>query len=439
MIADLDERSADTSNRTGQRGKSRLWQCMSIAFADLPEAPSAFDSAEDRLQRPSRNRADSIGMSPIGTRVPNESKDPYRTQDESIDGSRNGRPGQRQDKYEQQGQSLAGRQSRSGKPLEVDQQSRIAFSQDTRECASDGSIAPTGLATSSVRDGNQSKVTGDPVPLDVDDLRNLQQLEATKGVVGPGDSVSAVGESDTSAPIESDRGPRKGAQRTTATTEKERHDMPASMSNIGKKAKHNAAIHSWPVEPGTDPDTDLIAVTRWEKEVANLVAEVQSAIKTGFVDLSAHEAWHDQAFARLAHLSSQWEDFSPDDQVRCEAHIIVAEDLINGQADEITEKEAMAEREALAGPTDIEGIPNGKGTVIGKSGAQEALSTSPTDSGRLSDGRSEISGMSDGNRADSPRSTGQRTKADLKGATETLAPERSLDGDDRPKQERSGK
>jgi hypothetical protein len=411
---------------------------MSNSFADLPEAPSAFDSAENRPQRPSRNRADSIAMSPISNRVPNESKDPYRTQGESIGGSGNERPGQRQDMYQQQGQSLAGGQSRSGRPLEVDQQSRIAPSQNTRERAADGSIAPTGLATSSVRDVNLLRVTGDPSPLDADEMRNLQQLEATKGVVGPGDSVSAVEERDTSAPTESDRVSRK-TQSIAATAEKDQYDMPASMSNIGKKAKHNAAIHSWPVEPGADPDTDQTAVTRWEKEVAGLIAEVQNSVKTGFMDLPAHDAWHDQAWARLLHLLSQWEDFSPEDRVRCEAQIVVAEDLINGQLDEIIEKKAMAEREALVGPTDLEGISNGKGTVIGKPKAEEALSTSPTDSGRLSDGRSEISGMSDGNRADSPRSTGQRTKADLKGATETLAPERSLDGDDRPKQERSGK
>lgn len=423
--------SAYVSSRVDQRGESEPRQCISARPADLSET---FTDMPTPPPRPRGTRADSIGVSPSGNRGTNDLKDPFRRQGESLDETRIARSAETQTL---RGESVVADQSRNGNPLDVDQQSRLALSQGSRGRATDGPIAPTGLATSSARAGDHSsKVTGDPSPLDADELTNLRRLDA--GTVVPGDSVSTAGHSDALSPTEDDRTSRKGARSTAATADKDEYDMPATMSNIGKKAKSKVAVETSTSEATSNPDTDQSAVEKWMKEADFFQEDIKRDTAKQFDNLELHEAWHERGLTQWEGLSNRVERFSPKDQARCQGKLDQLERLLDAQADIIEEKrdgldESQSAVTAPAKNTNTEDKISSSPTVA-ESVSQKQSEKGEADDSESQGGRSEAPSR----RADSLRSTGQRTTANRNDAIETLAPERPSDGDAPSKKGRSG-
>jgi len=381
--------------------------------------------------RPRGARADSIGVDPAGNRGTNDLKDPFRRQGESLDESRIARSAETQTL---RGESVVADQPRNGNPLDVDQKSRLALSQGSRERAADGAIAPTGLATSSVRAGDHSsKATGDPSPLDADELANLRRLDA--GTVVPGDSVSVAGHSEAPSPTEDDRTSRKGARSTSATADKIEYDMPTKMSNIGMKDKSKAAVEPSTSEATSNPDTIQSAVGKWMKEADFFHEDIQRDTANQFDDLELHEAWHERGVTQWEGLSNRVERFSPKDQARCQGKLDQLERLLDAQADIIVEKRDGLDESQSAVTAPAKNI-----------NTEDKISSSPTvavqkqsergeaDDSESQGGRSEAPSR----QADSLRSSGKPTKAERSDATETLAQERPADGDAHSKKERSG-
>ena len=383
--------------------------------------------------RPRGARADSIGVGPSGDRGTNDLKDPYRSQGESIDGSQNERLAETQNL---RGKSVVADQPRNGNPLDVDQKSRLALSQGSRGRATDGSIAPTGLATSSVRAGDHSsKVTGDPSPLDADELANLRRLDA--GTVVPGDSVSVVGHSDALSPTEDDRTSRKGARSTSATADKDEYDMPTTMSNIGKKVKSQAAVESSTSEATSNPDADQSAVDKWLKEADFFHEDIQRDTAQ-FGDLKVHEAWYERGLTQWEGLSSRVEQFSPKDQARCQGKLDLLEGLLDVQADVIKEKRDGLE-ESQSGVTATAKHTNTEDKISSSPTMAESVVQKQSERGKADDSESQGGGSeASSRRADSLGSSGKRTKGERSDATETLAQERPSDGDAHSRKERSG-
>jgi len=423
--------SAYASSRVDQKGESEPRQCISARPPDLSET---FTDMPTPPPRPRGTRADSIGVGPSGNRGTNDLKDPYRSQGESIDGSQNERLAETQNL---RGKSVVADQPRNGNPLDVDRQSRLALSQGSRERATDGSIAPTGLANSSARAGDHSsKVTGDPSPLDADELANLRRLDA--GTVVPGDSVSVVGHSDALSPTEDDRTSRKAARSTAATADKDEYDMPATMSNIGKKAKSKPAVETSTSEPTSNPDTDQSAVEKWMKEANFFHEDIQRDTAKQFDDLALHEAWCERGLTQWEGLSNRVERFSSKDQARCQGKLDLLEGLLDAQADIIEEKrdrldESQSAVTATAKHTNTEDKISSSPTMA-ESVSQKQSERGKADDSESQGGRSEAPSR----RADSLRSSGKRTKAERSDATETLAPEQLSDANAQSKQERSG-
>jgi hypothetical protein len=200
--------------------------------------------------------------------------------------------------------------------------------------------APSAARDDMIYDYHSSEAAGAPPSLTAGDIAAHNRLERM-GEVKPGDSVSAVGDSPVSRNTFKEAS-TKSKLKSTASAKMDRPEAPASLANIGMKAKIRVAAGARTNGGDTILESDDPDVDQWLNDLELLRAEVEAGIAKGFKSVDLHEAWLDIRVKESHELGTRKMAFSNEDQEKCSPDFNAIVRILRKQ-----ENVVMAKRSAL--------------------------------------------------------------------------------------------